>query len=114
MRFKLNNHTWEIIELNNDIFHETRRKDGIMQNEKLNDTFFSYGYTNPLNQKIYLNSIQCEEQLKFTLMHELCHCWLWTMGSSYESYTEDALCDTVAASYNFIHKIIDKYFENKI
>lgn len=108
MKFKINNLDWEIIKLDNCAFHELRRELGKQQNEQLREDMFCYGFTNPVEQKIYLNTILCEQQLRQTLIHELIHCWLWSYGASYTSYSEDALCDTVSASYDFIHKIIDE------
>ncbi len=110
MRFKINNLEWEIEEYENKEFHEIRRELGRQQNEEIREDMFCYGFTNPCEQKIYLNKILCKEQKRQTLIHELGHCWLWSMGSSYTSYSEDALCDTISASHEFIKGVIDKYF----
>ena len=113
MEFYANGLKWEIIKEDNDRFHEIRREKGREQNEQIKDDLFCYGFTNPVEQKIYLNGILCEQQLRQTLIHELVHCWLWSIGASYTTYCEDAVCDTVSASYEFIHRVVEEYFAKK-
>ena len=99
MKLKINNKEWEIIELENDEFHKTRDSYNSEEHSQINDDNFIFGFCLYSHHKIYLNKNQCYEELKSTLIHELIHAWLWSCGASYIEYTEDSLCDTVAASY---------------
>lgn len=108
MQFKINNKTWEIKELDNKAFIELIEK--LKEEQSLQYEGLVLGFCDYASHSIYLNNYQCEEEKKATLTHELIHCWLWSHGASYMSYSEDAVCDTVSASYDFIHKIINDYF----
>jgi Zn-dependent peptidase ImmA (M78 family) len=111
MKFKINNKAWEIIEIDNDKFYETREIYLKQEHSEVRDENFVFGFCLYSHHKIYLNKNQCKEELKATLIHELIHAWLWSHGASYSSYCEDALCDTVSATNEFINKIVKDYFE---
>lgn len=110
MDFILNNISWSIIELENKRFLELRKELGEEQNCPVEPNSFVYGFCDYASHRIFLNSYQCISEKKRTLIHELVHCWLWSHGASYTSYCEDALCDTVSSSHEFIHEIVSKYF----
>lgn len=111
MKFKINNNSWLIRELCNIDFQEIRKKLGGEQNVPVEEGAFVFGFCDYASHTIYLNDYQCEEEKKMTLIHELIHCWLWSHGASYTSYCEDALCDTVSSSHEFINKTIKEYFK---
>lgn len=113
MEFTINKLKWEIKELSNEEIHDLRIELGLKQYEEINEHVFNLGFTDNTQQKIYLNSTLNKQQLKNTLIHELVHAWLWSVGASYTQYCEDALCDTVSASYEFIHETVEEYFKEK-
>lgn len=111
MKFIINNTNWEIIELDNVTFHETRVKKFKEQREKVKETEFILGFCDFSQHQIYLNKYLCKEEKRRTLIHELVHCFLWVNGASYTSYVEDAVCDTVAAIFDFVDCILKAYFK---
>lgn len=113
MKFEINKCVWKIVELEKDNFYKTRKKIIEEEEEAIADEKYIFGFCCYSNHKIYLNKNQCNDEKKRTLIHELIHCWLWSYGASYTSYGEEALCDTVASSYGFIHEIVEKYFKTK-
>lgn len=113
MKFEINNSKWEIIQLENKKFYDIRRKLKEQEEQAIEDENFVFGFTCYSNHKIYLNKNQCNEELKRTLIHELTHCWLWSYGASYSSYSEEAVCETLSASYMFMNETIKNYFKEK-
>lgn len=111
MKFKINNKQWEIIELEREYFYETRKSLAEEDRNVFQEHGTIFGTTDLAYHKIYLNKGQTQDELKSTLIHELTHTWLWSNGASYTSYEEEALCDTVSASYDTIHKIVEDYFK---
>lgn len=109
-KFKINNKHWEIIELENEDFIATRNDYKLEEHSKPDDGNFVFGFCVYRYHKIYLNKAQCIDEKKSTLIHELTHAWLWTCGASYTQYEEEAVCDTISASYDTIHSIIEEYF----
>lgn len=111
MKFTINNSEWEIIELNKEEFLKTKKKLDEEMIEKSEENSFVLGFCDNVHHKIYLNKYICKDELKRTLIHELGHCWLWSYGASYNGYSEDALCDTLSSSFEFISDILKKYFD---
>lgn len=106
MKFKMNNRTWDILELDQKKFWEA---DGKIQTEKDGDFF---GRCLFKDQEIWLDKELTTEQKRQTLMHELMHCYIGSyLTYNVDSYTEDTLCDISANSHDIIDKIVNDYFK---
>ena len=70
MKFKMNNHEWEILELPKEQIKLIYEKE---TNEK---KIYVYGLTKYDNHKIYINKELCFDMKRKTLMHELMHCYI--------------------------------------
>ena len=51
------------------------------------------GVTKFLEQKIYIRRGMSKELTRRTVIHELCHCFLFSLGFSMDCYTEETMCD---------------------
>ena len=108
MKFKMNNHEWEIIEIKKEIIKQKYEE---ATEEKTIEVF---GLTNFCEQKIYLNNDMCKGIKQHTLMHELMHCYLAEYCSiEQNNYTEEIMCDISANSHDIIHKIVEDYFNTQ-
>ena len=106
MKFKMNNHEWEIIEADRQFVKQEYEK---ATNE---ETIEVFGLTNFCEQKIYLNKNMHKDLKKHTLMHELLHCYISEYCSiEQNNYTEEVMCDISANSHDIIHKIVEDYFK---
>lgn len=112
MKFKINNKTWEIIEIPQEEMREQLR----IRNDKACETGKYYGLTYEDTQTIYLDKDLCFERKRTTLLHELMHCYIITFVTHQErAYNEEDLADLSANSFDIIKEIIELYFnENKI
>ena len=70
MKFKMNNHEWEILELSKEQIKL------IYEKEMNEETLYVYGLTKYDNHKIYINKELCFDMKRKTLMHELMHCYI--------------------------------------
>ena len=113
MKFKMNNKIWEILQLPREEFYQVREEISIEDRKEFPKTTCLFGFADLMKHKIYLNDSLCKDELRTTLIHELVHSYLWSYGCSYTEYTEDAVCDTVSASFYIIHKIVEDYFDKK-
>lgn len=108
--FEINYLKWKIIKIPNEELQNLRRKIGEEQNTKYDEESWYYGFCDCAHQIIYINEYLCIEEQQRTLIHELTHAWLWSHGTSYTQYCEDAVCDIVASIYYFISQIFTKYY----
>lgn len=108
MKFVINKHKWEIINIPNDKMQEMYK-----QITGITDAF-AYGLTQYSRQKIYINKDLNPEQIIATLKHELAHCYLWTYGFREVDYNQEIVCDIVANSNEFINEIVKRYGGNKM
>lgn len=103
MKFKINNHNWEIIEISNEKIQKLYEDvTGIKDN-------FAYGVTCYSTQVIFINEEINKECILFALKHELAHCYLWSYGFREVDYGEEIVCDVIANSNDFINEIVNKY-----
>ncbi len=51
------------------------------------------GLTKFLEQTIYIRKGMSKELTRRTVIHELCHCFLFSLGFSMDCYTEETMCD---------------------
>lgn len=107
MKFKCNNMTYEIVEVEEDDLKEEYIKEH--PNEKKEDIFL-YGRTSFTQHIIKLCKDLNEEEKIRTLKHELTHCWMWnTANCNQENYNEEHICEIVACSNDFINEIVNQY-----
>ena len=78
------------------------------QNKKDSNYF---GRFRPFDQKILLNELLTKEQTKYTLIHELTHCYIWCFMSKFDSFDEEDICNIHMNSHDIINKIVNDYFE---
>lgn len=74
---------------------------------------YMFGLTSFPDRKIYLNSeVESFHQKRRTLLHELMHAFLWSMGAcEFDRFDEEDMCNFSAASHYIIHDIVEKYFK---
>ena len=104
MKFKMNNHEWEIKEISNAEMNLMEDSDG--------KETFTYGTTDYQDLVIYLN--KDAKGLRTTLIHELTHVFLYEFGHNQreeKTYSFDDVCEVNACSHDIIHKIIEDYFK---
>ena len=106
-KFEINNEMWSIKEVvSNWIRDEYNQK-------TKSDANYVFGLTDFANRKIYINICQDFAQKRRTLMHELMHTYLWTVGAcNFSQFDEEDLCNFSSASHYIIHKIVEEYFSN--
>lgn len=64
-----------------------------------------------LNQKIYLYKYMLRTRKRKILAHELTHAFIEAYGFYQDKYTEEQLCEFMAAYSKEINDICDRYFE---
>lgn len=107
MKFKMNNRTWEIKEVDKDWLLEEYKKE-------YENGIYCFGLTRYSKQTIYLNNELCNDVKKQTLYHELMHCYLWSYSHTFNEISEEGMCDISANSHDIIHKIVEDYFKGKV
>ena len=116
MKFKINNREWKIIEASQEFIKNMQniRRANNEENLKSIDTRY-YGITYCDIQKIYIDEDLPKDRKKSTLIHELTHCYIDNYITHCDKkYTEEDVADIVANSYDIVHEIVEKYFEEKM
>ena len=105
MRFKINNHEWEIKEISN------AEMNMVCSSDKRET--FTHGTTQYSDMAIYLN--EETKNKKTTLYHELCHCFMYEYGHNQwnKEFNHEDVCEIVASCHDIIHKIAEDYFKEK-
>ncbi len=105
MEFSLNGTKWNI--------KKTSKKWLIdkYNSEHEDKCYYAFGLCEYPTHTIHLNEELEDTQMIQTLKHELTHCWLWTMGATYESYTEEEVCNKVSAMCDFIYNTTQKFIK---
>lgn len=112
MEFKINNRTWKIKELSQEEIRQ--HKTDYKYDGEVSTTGKYYGETYFDEQTIYLDKDLHEEQKRFTLMHELGHCYIGTFICHQEKqYNEEEVVDLISNSHYIIHQIVEDYFGGK-
>ena len=108
MKFKINNDTWEIKEIEANELKEMYEKE--MQEK----AYYVFGVTQKSKHIIYINKDMCEEQKIKTLKHELTHCYIWEHGLyNVMDINEEVICDIVACSNDFINEVAERYIKRE-
>ena len=77
----------------------------------IDDDSYYFGLTLYAKQTIYINKDLPLRQKERALRHELCHCYLWENGfGSFESFTEEQVCDIVASCSETVEFWANDYF----
>lgn len=106
MKFEINNEEWEIFIVPSESIKNRYNE------EYDNDSTFVFGLTIYPRHQIWINESMCEAQKFRTLRHELTHCYIWSFGlNNAPHYTEEMVCDIVAASYGIIERIVMQFAE---
>lgn len=103
--FKINNHIWNIYEVDEKLILEEYQK-------RQPNAYSCMGLTFYKEHKIWIAEDMCEDEKVRTLKHELTHCYIWENGFyNVDFNNEELVCDFVASIYDFIKNVLDK--ENK-
>lgn len=111
MEFEVNNQKWNLYVLPKTEFENISKERHEAMNGKIEENNYILGFCDNCKHEIFINSYQCKDEMIRTVTHEFIHCWLWANGASYTSYIEDALCDTVSSSYDWLHTVVEKFKE---
>lgn len=109
MEFEINNEDWKIKLVDKDIIKNRYNE------EYDSDSTFVFGLTIYPEHEIWINKDMCDEQKLKTLWHELTHCYIWSFGlNNAPHYTEEMVCDIVAASNGIIERIVMEFVGRNI
>jgi hypothetical protein len=102
----MNRETWEIKEIPQEQFTE--------HGDCTKDDGFFFGQSHFTLQEIWIDESLSEEKKKKTLYHELMHCYIKCFIASGDmKFDEESLCDISANSHDYIHEIVEDYFNKK-
>lgn len=109
MKFEINNEEWEIF-----IVPKESIKDRYNEENNTEATFV-FGLTIYNEHEIWINDSMCFTEKLRTLRHELTHCYIWSFGlNNAPHYTEEMVCDIVAASNGIIDRIVMEFVGRNI
>ena len=108
MTFKLNNISWKIKEVTKDFLNEHYKQHHDGEHGK---SLYVFGLCQYPSSTIYLNKDLSPSQKRKTLMHELTHCYLWSVGMQFDKFEEEDICNVVASSHEFVLSIVNRYFK---
>ena len=104
MKFKMNNHNWEIEEIP---YYKMKE----LANDEENN--FTQGLTLYSENKILINKKAPNK--KVVLYHELMHCFMYEYGHNQwqKEFNHEDVCEISATAHDIIHEIAEKYFKDK-
>ena len=106
MKFFMNGHEWELLEVSKERIKE------IYEKEMNEEALMVYGLTKYDNHKRYINEELCFDMKRKTIMHELMHCYKEEYISlELDEISEETLCNISANSHDIIHRIVADYFD---
>ena len=109
MIFKINNDEWNIVLMDKENLKKKYNE------EYEEEASFVFGLTIYPESEIWINNDMCFEQQLRTLRHELTHCYIWSFGlKNTSNFTEEMVCDIVAASNPIIEGIIAEFKANVV
>lgn len=101
MKFTVNRLEWSMIFTDAD-------KAFLNQND---DAFL--GLTEYLDQSISIRKGMSEQMTRSTVIHELCHCFLFSFGFCAESYDEEQVCNFFGSHADAILDLTDKFMKER-
>lgn len=101
MKFTVNNLEWTMV------FADA---DKAFLNENGNTIL---GLTEYVNQTISIRKGMTKELTRSTVIHELCHCFLFSFGFCAESYDEEAVCNLFGSHADAILNLTDKFMKER-
>lgn len=104
MNFIMNGRTYDIIVVDEQIILDIKEA----EHEKGTNYF---GLFSAINQTIYLNNKLESEQMIYTLLHELLHCYIWCYTSQTEAFSEEDMAYILSNSFFEIQDIIDNVYD---
>lgn len=101
MKFKVNGLDWEI-----------QYKDS--EHMDMNDGDYVFlGTTKIPEQVIWIRTGMTEILTRRTVIHELCHCFLFSYGCKDTCYDEEQLCDFVGSYLGQINRIMQDFMNDE-
>ena len=113
MKFKINNRSWEILEVSQAEI-KTMQNERKANNEEDIKSIASryYGVTYCDICKIYIDKDLPIDRKKATLIHELTHCFIDNYITHDEKqYSEEDVADLVSNSFDFINEVVKQYID---
>ena len=101
MKFKVNNFEWEM---------EFADEDTILLNKNENVIL---GLTEYIAQTISIRKGMTEQMTRRTVIHELCHCFLFSFGFCAGSYDEEAVCNFFEGHADAILQLTNEFMMNE-
>ena len=71
------------------------------------------GLTEYVSQTISIRKGMSEQLTRNTVIHELCHCFLFSFGFCSESYDEEAICNLFGSHADSILELTDEFMEER-
>lgn len=109
MKFKINELEWEIKEI--PLKELIQKYKDTHEGEYSDKELYVFGLCRYPENIIYLNQELCTGQKRKTLLHELIHCYLWSVGMQFNQFEEDDICNIASASNEFVNEVTNKYFK---
>ena len=101
MKFTVNNLEWEMKYEDADKVHLNSD----------DNTFL--GLTEYIEQTISIRNGMSKQLTRTTVIHELCHCFLFSFGFNADSYSEEAMCNLFGSHADMILSLTDKFLKER-
>lgn len=101
MKFTVNNLDWEMNFEDGDKVHLNQDNETIL------------GLTEYIDQKISIRNGLSQRLTRSTVIHELCHCFLFSFGFCADSYDEEAVCNLFGSHADTILSLTDKFLKER-
>ena len=110
MKFKINDSTWEIVELSQEKMREVFKK---YDEPAKAGRYFGLTFTD--DNIIYLDKDLCHDRKKQTLKHELMHCYIasYLFNNDNKQYDEEDLCNISSNAHDIIQNVYTSYFKEE-
>lgn len=116
MKININGVEYKIVEVSQKAYKEYRKKEDKYTacDETNTSQGVYYGASHHYVNTIFLDKSLPLDRKRKTLIHELTHCYISEHITHEEkSYTEEDVADINANSHDFIHNVIENYFDKK-
>lgn len=106
MKFKINNDTWDIKRIDQEIIVDELNS----HRDKDDEYYFAFGLTKYPAHEIWINKDMSLAQQVNTLKHELTHCYIFNFGLyNVPNFNEEMVCDLVSSINDFINEVVEQY-----